>query len=216
MSIAKLDRADFRYSHNAERSIVVTRETSTWLMSGLQRRPAREIAQRFADGHQAFVARVCGVPAAWGWMATRCAAIGEVQIRFELPARHFYLWNFVTLPEFRGRGIYPRLLQEILRTKQAEWDVCWIAYAPENAASASGIHRAGFETVAIMSLNDSQHAVLSAIEPAGAQQAARVFGIPVSEDRVAQCWRCGKARPAAATCSTAACCCDYQRPQIAC
>jgi hypothetical protein len=58
-----------------------------------------------------------------------------------------YLWNFVTLPAFRGRGIYPRLLEAIIEAESVEAETFWIAYAPENHASAAGIHKAGFRTV---------------------------------------------------------------------
>lgn len=38
----------------------------------------------------------------------------EIDDRFAVPQADRYLWNFVTLPTYRGRGIYPRLLDAIV------------------------------------------------------------------------------------------------------
>jgi GNAT superfamily N-acetyltransferase len=43
--------------------------------------------------------------------AGQLASLGAA---FALPERERYLWNFVTLPAHRGRGIYPRLLAAIV------------------------------------------------------------------------------------------------------
>ena len=111
------------------------------------------MARRPAAGHRAYVATLDGAPAAWGWIATREAEIGELATRFAIPPGERYLWNFVTLAPFRGLGVYPRLVDAIVRAESREAERFWIAYAPENRASASGIGKAGFTTLAELSFD---------------------------------------------------------------
>jgi hypothetical protein len=75
-----------------------------------------------------------GESVAYGWVADAGAAIGELDVAFRLEANDRYLWDFVTLPAWRGRGVYPHLLQAILRAE--EGGRFWIINAPENVASA--------------------------------------------------------------------------------
>src|SRR4028118_718183 len=74
----------------------------------------QEATYRLANDNKAYVAYFDGIPAAFGWMAMGKARIGELNHQFILPPGHRYLWNFRTLLEFRGLGIYPRLLQGIV------------------------------------------------------------------------------------------------------
>jgi GNAT superfamily N-acetyltransferase len=103
-----------------------------------------EVRRRLARGHHVFLLRVGGEPAAYGWSATGPAEIGGLPWSFTVPSGQRYLWDFVTLPSFRGRGLYPLLLQEIVRRQldQAEW--FWIGHEPDNDASQRGILKAGF------------------------------------------------------------------------
>lgn len=187
----------------------VHRETRSDVMARLQNRERNVIDARFAAGHIAWIASLADEPAAWGWMATQSAHIGELDLTFEIPPRETYLWNFVTLPAFRGRGIYPRLLDAIVRAEAARADRFWIAYAPENRASETGIRRAGFEPVAELSFDDMAR---PAVEGAGeyAAAAAALLGLPQAQS-LAPCWRCIRAgTPAAIACREGTCACDYQ------
>jgi ribosomal protein S18 acetylase RimI-like enzyme len=194
--------------------LVVRREGSADLMSALQGRPVEQMARRLAEGHRAYVAWRDGEPAAWGWVATRSADIGELGTTFSLPDGERYLWNFVTLPAHRGMGIYPRLVDAIVRAESAEAERFWIAYAPENHASGSGIRKAGFATVAELSFDADGRPAVRELEPGGGAAAARLLGLPEVEE-VAPCWRCvraGHVEP----CAPGACCCDYQRAEVDC
>ena len=46
-------------------------------------------------------------PAAYGWVADVGAEIGELGVSFVLPPGDRYLWDFKTLPDWRGRGSTP-------------------------------------------------------------------------------------------------------------
>ncbi|GAB2676029.1 hypothetical protein GCM10027036_32150 [Flavihumibacter cheonanensis] len=104
----------------------------------------KAVLDRFANNHIAFVAFLNGVPAAFGWMARSQAFIGELNQLIELPEGNRYLWNFRTVAAFRGKGIYPALLQFILQYEAAWADQFWIIHAPENRSSRNGIVKAGF------------------------------------------------------------------------
>jgi GNAT superfamily N-acetyltransferase len=102
-----------------------------------------EVCGRMEQGHRLYVARMGDEPVGYGWCATRGAEIGELDMRIRFPASERYLWDFATLPEWRGRGVYPRLLQAIL-ADDADAEYFWIGHTPENVASRRGILRAGF------------------------------------------------------------------------
>ena len=190
-------------------------EQSIETMAMLQQRGVDDMARRFAAGHRAYVARVNGEAAAWGWVATRDAEIGELGAVLRLPADERYLWNFVTLASFRGRGIYPRLLQTILREEERDASCFWIGYAPENRASEAGIRKAGFKPIAEASFDAAGRAALKSIEEGGAARLARV--LPLQEaSAVTPCWRCVRAGRPAMSCAPDDCRCDYQQPKSGC
>src|SRR3982750_2559471 len=119
----------------------VAREDRADVMARMQGRAESEMVARFAAGHRAYVATRAGEPAAWGWVATHDAEIGELRSSFQIPVGGRYLWNFVTLAGHRGLGIYPHLLDAIVRAESAEAERFWVAYAPENHASGAGIRK---------------------------------------------------------------------------
>jgi hypothetical protein len=194
----------------------VARESNPAVMAPLQKKPVEEMARRFASGHRAYVGRWNGEPVSWGWVATREAEIGELRITFTIPEGERYLWNFVTSASHRGLGIYPRLLNEIVLAESAEAERFWIAYAPENRASGSGIRKAGFVTVAELAFDASGRPAVQVVSP-DEVAAARMFGVPQAT-KVSACWKCAKVPiETEKSCgTTSSCCCDYQRPEVTC
>ena len=197
--------------------LLIEQERSAARMAALQGRTVAEISMRFEGGHRAYVATVNGVAAAWGWVATASATIGELEAQFTVAPNERYLWNFVTLAAFRGQGIYPRLVAGIVEIEAAEAEGFWIAYAPENHASGAGIRKAGFELVAELSFDQDGVPVVKELLPDGGRMAAALLGLPESHDMVALCWKCVRAkRPDPMSCAAGRCACDYQRPDTAC
>jgi GNAT superfamily N-acetyltransferase len=215
MTIATRHRDDRMPMIETLPGLTVSIEPSAERMAWLQGRDVEAIARRHTAGHRAYVARVDDEPAAWGWVATREAEIGELGLVLRLPADERYLWNFVTLAAFRGRGIYPRLLQAILREEQHTARRFWIAYAPENRASATGIRRAGFTTIAELSFAADGRVALKSITDGGAAASARLLSVREAE-AVTPCWRCVRAGRPAMSCAPDACRCDYQKPESGC
>lgn len=107
---------------------------------------ATDLEGRFSAGHRAFVAWLDGRPVAYGWVATAWAEIGELGLTFKLPPADRYLWDFLTLPPWRGLGIYPRLLQAILQREGAA-ERFWVGHDAPNLPSRRGILKAGFQEV---------------------------------------------------------------------
>jgi ribosomal protein S18 acetylase RimI-like enzyme len=186
-------------------------------LATLTGRTRQELARRLRDGHSAFVATFDGVPAAYGWVASRTASLGELGITLQLPSDERYLWNFVTLPEFRGRGIYPRLLEAIIvRLTRRGAQRLWIAYAPENHASALGIMRAGFTHVADLSFDPAGRVAFRAQDAAAAPLVAKLLGVEAASGPLAPCWRCERAGRGVMACAEGECSCDYQVPRSGC
>ncbi len=182
-------------------------------LAALTGRARAELAERFAAGHRAHVAWLDGVPAAFGWVATRTARLGELDATLRLAPDERYLWNFVTVPAMRGRGVYPRLLDAILAGLAAEGvRRAWIAYAPENHASAAGIRKAGFVPVADLSFDHAGRPAFRA-RGAAARAVAALLDVGASAEELAPCWRCARKGRA---CAPGSCTCDYQRPESGC
>lgn len=125
----------------------VTRSTDVARITALAGITSHEAITRLHNGHRLYVGWLHGEPVAYGWSATHSAAIGEIGCSFAVPAGERYLWDFATLPAWRGYGLYPRLLQAILAAECTEATQFWIAYLPENSASERGIAKAGFRSV---------------------------------------------------------------------
>jgi hypothetical protein len=198
--------------------LAVDRETSATFMAALQGRTLAEMYDRFNEGHRAYVATINEVPVAWGWAATFTARIGELDSTFRIPDRERYLWNFVTVKTHRGLGIYPRLVDAIVKAESAHADRFWIAYAPENHASGAGIRKAGFTDVAEISFDHAGHPAVKLIEGVvAAADPARLLGLPQLEEALAQCWKCVRmGKKAEQSCAPGQCRCDYQVPSQGC
>ena len=100
-----------------------------------------------AAGNQPYLAWLDDRPVACGWSARGVVEIGEIGLTFTLPPGDRYLWGFVTAPPWRGRGLYPRLLQAILRHEGLTCFRYWIGHEPGNEASVKGMASAGFRRI---------------------------------------------------------------------
>lgn len=214
--LALRHRDDPRPSLDVPQALVVDVVRDPPRLATLMAKPIADIERRIAAGHHAYVASVAGVAASFGWVATSEATIGELGATLRLPDWHRYLWNFVTLPAFRGRGIYPRLLQSIIDAERASADWLWIMYAPENHASASGIRKAGFTPVAQVSFDAREMPAFRALGAGTDAMLGHLLGLPRSTGRLTPCWKCVRAGRGAMACADGQCHCDYQRPATAC
>jgi GNAT superfamily N-acetyltransferase len=149
---------------------------------------AAEVEQRRMAGHLPYVGYMGEAAVTYGWVATREASIGELNLAFSIATDSRYLWDFATLPEWQGRGLYPRLLQAIVQTERAE--CFWIIHAPENLPSGAGMQKAGFQAVGQLSFQRDNSLGLIPFDRERACIGAALLGVAVIEDGLSPCWRC--------------------------
>lgn len=172
-------------------NMIVRTTANVPLIAAATGNTAEEVSRRLDSGHRAYLALVDGQPASYGWVATRSADIGEISVAFELATDERYLWDFKTRPEFRGRGIYPRLLGHIIEQESRSAERLWILAAPENSASNTGIGRANFQTVGTIGFRSGGQPVLvPEADLARAEAGGRLLGLPVTFDATRPCWAC--------------------------
>jgi GNAT superfamily N-acetyltransferase len=174
-------RGDERPELGPADGLAIGRADDPRLVAAVARLTPAEARARLARGHRAYLARLHGTPVAYGWVATREGDIGELGLSFGLPGGERYLWDFATRPRWRGRGLYPRLLQAIIAHEIDEADRFWIGHERENTASERGILKAGFGRVAGLGAGDDGRPVLTPIGPADrARAAAHLLGVPLA------------------------------------
>lgn len=170
---------------------MIAESTDVLLLSIISHASKEEMTKRIANDNKAFVAWVNNIPAAFGWMARDQAVIGELNHGFILPEGNRYLWNFRTLEPFRGQGIYPALLQYILKEGDKKASRFWIIHAPENKASLKGIRKAGFEYVGKLYTGVNGLATIeSGVAAATFREELEYMDIQLSANEAASCWNC--------------------------
>jgi len=152
-------------------TFAVRRWTDRVLIGRLTGLPEPTVEARLGSDNELFVALMADEPAGYGWLARRSGGIDELDYSFEVPAGDAYFWDFLTLPAWRGRGVYPRLLQAIL-AQEPDIERFWIGYEARNLASARGIAKAGFQVVGDLAVAGSRVSGFEVAEPGAHAEAA--------------------------------------------
>lgn len=160
-------------------------------LAALVRVSEHELVRRLEADHQPYVALMDGRHIAYGWVARQLAHVGELAQTIRLPETDRYLWDFQTLPAWRGHGVYPRLLQAMIMAEQAS-GCFWIIHAPENTASGRGMLKAGFQPVGRLSFVQSGRVGFAAFSVTPrARSAAALLDVPITEEQsLSMCWHC--------------------------
>jgi GNAT superfamily N-acetyltransferase len=160
--------------------LAIERSRDVPLIARLTELSEQTIAARFEAGHHIYIAVIDEQPTAYGWVATRQGGIAEFHFSFTFADHAVYLWDFLTLPEWRGRGIYPQLLQTITRQEQTI-ERFWIGFEPGNDASEHGIRKAGFEVVGDFVISPAMRVTGLTLFNTGvhARTSAAFFNLPV-------------------------------------
>lgn len=135
--------------------------------------PVDEVMARRQRGNRPYLARVGGELAAYGWACHWTAECGWKNLPFTVRDGDCYLWDFATLPPWRGNGLYPSLLAWILRHDDGAQHF-WIMHRQSNEASRRGIARAGFQLVAALYDQPDGRFRLEPLGEPGAARLARV------------------------------------------
>ncbi|WP_018614339.1 GNAT family N-acetyltransferase [Segetibacter koreensis] len=171
--------------------LTVEENTNPLFLSDLCDITIEEAHNRLANNNLAFVAYINDEPAAFGWIALGKAKIGELNHEFAMPQNYGYLWNFRTLVAYRGLGIYPALLQYIIKYHKPQTSHFWIIHAPENKSSLRGIIKAGFTYVGNLYLGKTMQPELKLDEQSKFdEEALKAMGFYKSDDEASSCWNC--------------------------
>lgn len=159
--------------------LAIAQTNNLQVLTGLTDLNENELSERFAAGQQAWVASLENDLVGYGWIATRGAVIDHLGLTLNLGPSERYLWDFVTLPDWRGRGIYPRLIQQMIASDDDATRL-WIGHDVPNIASRHGIAKAGFQFCGalLQSLESGFRFVPSGATYERAVVAAQVLGVP--------------------------------------
>jgi ribosomal protein S18 acetylase RimI-like enzyme len=124
--------------------------------------PEAEVAARFRRGCRALATWHGEQLAAYCWLSTGRERVGELARDLVLPNGESYVWDCATLPAFRGRGLYTRLLRTIVDRLGAEGRRrVWIGASSTNQASNRAFTAAGFRpVVAVVALRVAGRGVI--------------------------------------------------------
>lgn len=132
---------------SGERFAEVSAEETALLAAAMEVPPA-EVAARFGRGCRALATWQGEELAAYCWLSTGRERIGELARDLVLPDGESYVWDCATLPRFRGRGLYTRLLRTIVGVLATERRRrVWIGASSTNQASNRAFTTAGFQPV---------------------------------------------------------------------
>jgi GNAT superfamily N-acetyltransferase len=126
--------------------LVLTPATDISALAAFAGVDASTISDRLDRGHEPWQAAINSRVVGYGWATANDLTIGELGLEVSLQPGSRYLWDFFTMPEWRGQGIYPRLLQAIV-AHESSAERFWIGHDLANVASAHGIAKAGFGEV---------------------------------------------------------------------
>jgi len=115
-------------------------------------------AERLRRGCTCFAISTEGELAGYGWLSTGPEWIGEIQLEIKPREREGYIWNCVTVPEHRQKGVFRSLVTGIsLAARRLGMRRIWIgsvAIPAEKALAPIGFEPAlWFDSVTIAGLH---------------------------------------------------------------
>lgn len=135
---------EIKTGEDAEYSFLNTKSREK--AEGLTSLVGKEIVNtRFNRGEICGVARLNSEVVSYCWVAFQQAEVGEINRTIKLRNNELYLYDAFTLPDYRGRGLFPALLTAILGfAKSQGYSRALIFSLRENRPSVRGIEKAGF------------------------------------------------------------------------
>jgi GNAT superfamily N-acetyltransferase len=111
------------------------------------------VSLRLARGCRCFAVRVHDRLAGYGWLSTGPEWIGELGLEIRPAAAEAYIWNCVTLPAHRRRGLFRTLLSAVIRqARQEGLSRLWIGSV--DRAGEGAVASAGFRPVLHLNVLD--------------------------------------------------------------
>lgn len=126
----------------------VGRESAGLLAQAMGLPSPEPVLQRFRTDRRCFVALVEGNIAAFGWVSQGTESIGELERAFTMTTGQAYIWDCVTLPDYRRQRLFSALLTHIAATLRGEdLNLLWIGASLANHPSIRGFIDAGFRPI---------------------------------------------------------------------
>ena len=133
------------------------------------------IRERLGERRRCFLLMAGDDIASYGWVTQGKESVGELERDFNLLDSEAYIWDCVTLPAWRKKGLYSALLSNIIYQLHEEGvRSLWIGASRENQPSVRGLANAGFERVADVNYNRFLWLTLFNVMPAPAAPAPLV------------------------------------------
>jgi ribosomal protein S18 acetylase RimI-like enzyme len=118
-------------------------------LAAVMRVATEALRRRLAESGSAALALTGEEIVGYGWVRYGALRIPDLRLEVPLPKDHAYIWDCLTLPPHRGRGIFPGLLRFLLEElRERGFRQAWAATAPGNTASVRAFAKAGFRLVA--------------------------------------------------------------------
>ncbi|MFL5806383.1 MAG: GNAT family N-acetyltransferase, partial [Roseiflexaceae bacterium] len=126
----------------------VRREAAGPLAAAMGLPDPEALQRRFDDGRRCFAAWDGVRIAAYGWASQGHESVGELERTFRMQPGEAYIWDCVTLPDYRGQGLYSALLGYMLaELRSVGVGRVWIGASLDNQPSIKGFVNAGFQPV---------------------------------------------------------------------
>jgi hypothetical protein len=123
----------------------VTEDTFPWETWPLHEH-ATTYMKRFRRSHECLCITLEGLPAHLSWIARDTLRIDELAVTWNMPVSTRCIYDVVTLPGYRSRGLFRSSLRflNVEMRKRGAADL-WIYVSPENGASIAAIESEGYE-----------------------------------------------------------------------
>lgn len=103
---------------------------------------------RFREGGRAMIGTIDDAVVFTAWLADRALRVDELRCTWRPPPGSIVVYDVVTEPAWRGRGIYPEALRRVgVALAEEGMQHLWIYAEAGNTASRGGIVKAGFGQV---------------------------------------------------------------------
>lgn len=106
--------------------------------------------RRFAEGEIALLGYKDTDIVINAWLVAGMLRIDELAMEWRIPEQAVAIYDVVTMPAWRGQGIYPEALRRLAGLFDGDVRHLWIYADQKNSASLRGIHKAQYSPVGMI------------------------------------------------------------------